>query len=126
MRNNIQWTPPPPLFQLSIMQLVAARAIRIDDRANPHRAELLAAKEGLIFAWDAGFHHAIMEGDAHNVYESIEYAAKDLSYNASIIRDIVMFASWFSSFKCGFIVREYNKVADYLAHRAIRRVLVCG
>lgn len=58
-----------------------------------HSYILLAAREGLLFAWKSGFHKVILKGDAKNVYDSIEKAEEDLCYNDSIIRDIVMYAS---------------------------------
>ena len=89
------------------------------------KAELFAAKEGLIFA---GFRRVrvILEGDASNVYTSIEGSAEDLSYDGSILRDIVMYASWFDSFTCGSIPRDCNRVADVLAHKALKMILVYG
>ena len=65
----------------SVGSFMAARVIIIDVCADPHRAELLVAREGLIFAWDAGFRRVILEGDARNVYESIKGVEEDFSYN---------------------------------------------
>ena len=120
MRSNVHWAPPPTnyykinvdaslsvehnaiglgiIIRDSVGSFMATRAIRIDDCADPHRAKLLAAREGLIFAQDAGFCRVILEGDAQNVCKIIKGAKEDFSYNGSAIRDIVMFASWFSSF----------------------------
>ena len=85
-----------------------------------HRAELMAVREGLIFPWDTGFRKIILEGDAHNIYDCIKGANDDLSHNGSILRDIVMYASWFISFRSDHIFGECNKVVDFLAIKALR------
>ena len=72
---------------------MAGRILQIQACTDPHRAELLAAREGLPFAWENGFQKVILEGDARKVYDSIERADDDMSYNGSILRDIVMYAS---------------------------------
>ena len=47
------------------------------DCIDPHKAELIAAREGLLFAWELGFRRVYLEGDAKNVYsrlkDSMEY-----------------------------------------------------
>ena len=142
MQRNLNWQPPPENWykvnvdaaistDLNITGLgvvvrdssgmfMAARALKIEGCLDPHRAELLAAREGIIFAWDAGFRQIILEGDARNVYSSIENSEEDLSYNGSIIRDIALFASWFYAFKCSAIPRDCNRCADFVARKAIR------
>ena len=99
---------------------MAARAMINEGCFDPHRAELLAAREGIIFARDARFRQIILEGDARNVYSSLENSEEDLSYNGSIIRDIALFASWFYAFKCSVIPRDCNRCADFVARKAIR------
>lgn len=111
--NHVHWTPPPKdCYKINVVasiehnvigigvvirdfagRFLAGRAIKLDGCADPHRAELLAEREGLIFVWDAGLRHVILERDASNVCDCIEGVAEDLSYNGSIIKDIVMFAS---------------------------------
>ena len=73
----------------------------------------MAARKGLKFAWSAGFRRVHLERDA---YTSIQGAEDDLSYSGSILRDIVMYPSWFFSFNSGFIPKECNRVAHYLTH----------
>ena len=99
---------------------IAARAMRIEGCFDPHHVELLAAREGLIFAWDAGFRQIILEGDARNLFNSIESSKEDLSYNGTILRDIVMFALWFYAFNCSAVPGNCNRHADFVAKKAIR------
>ena len=63
---------------------MAGKAVQLMGSPEPHRAELLAAKEALL-----GFTRVILEGDARNVYNKIESVEDDLSYNGSIIRKIL-------------------------------------
>ena len=81
------------------------------DCHDPHSAELIEAKEGLPFTWKMGFRRVYLEGDAQNVYTSIQDSSEDLTYNGSILQDIYLYAFWFSFFYCSFIPRECNYVA---------------
>ena len=90
---------------------MATKAMIIEGCSEPHRAELLAPREGLLFAWKAGFHRVFPEGNAKNVYSGIKKAKKDLSANGSILNNILMYPTWFSAFDCGSISRTCNKVA---------------
>ena len=99
---------------------MAGKSVQLAGCLEPHRAELIEAREALLFAWDASFRRVILEGDATNVYSNIESVEDDLSYNGSILRDIVLYAIWFPSFRSSSISRERNRVADFLAHKAVR------
>ena len=72
---------------------MAGKTMEIVGCSSPHRAELVAVREALIFTWEAGFQQIILEGDARNLYTCINSSDEDLSHNGSIIRDIVMYAS---------------------------------
>ena len=91
---------------------MAGKAVQLMGCPEPHRAELLAAKE-------AGFTRVILEGDARNVYNKIESAEDDLSYNGSIIRHIILYATRFHMFRSSSYPTECNRVADFLATKAL-------
>ena len=87
-----QWEPPPPgvaKFNTDAAVIVAKQAVGVgiiirDNRCrclpaktakihgdlDAHRAEAIATKEGLLFAWEKGFKYIILEGDARNIFES--------------------------------------------------------
>ena len=83
---------------------------------DPYHAELLAAIDGLLFAWELSFRRVILEGDAQLVYSSIKDLREDHSYNSTILQDIWLYASWFDFCECNYIRRLCNKVNDELAH----------
>ena len=87
---------------------------------DPHRVELLVAKEVLLFAWEVGFTRFILEGDTRNVYNKIESAEEDLSYNGSIFSDIILCATCFYIFRSNSIPRECNTVVDFLGKKALK------
>ena len=90
-----------------------------NDCEDPHRAELIAAREGLLFVWELGFQRVILEGDAKVAYSSIKENRDDFPYNGSILRDIFLYASWFDCFDCGFVPRSCNSIANFLANKAL-------
>ena len=53
--------------------------------------------------------------------QSIRNPAMDYSYNGSILRDILFYASWFCCFDGNHISRSCNAVAHELAHRGSSR-----
>ena len=59
-----------------------------------------------------------LEVDAKNVWRSITEGEHDRSYGGNILRDIFAYCSGFSSFKCKFVARQCNRVADVLANSA--------
>ena len=88
-------------------------------RLDPFCAELLAAKEGLLFAWELRFRRVILESDAQLVYFSIRDPKEDHYYNSAILRDISLYASCFD---CNFVSRLCNRVANELAHLNSSRI----
>ena len=92
-------------------------AIRIDGCADPHRAESLAAREGLIFAWNTGFHHVILEGDAHNVYESIKGVQKIFLTMVLLLEILLCLLLGFLDLNVGLLLENVTKLP---------RILVCG
>ena len=82
------------------------------------RAEAIAVKEGLLLAWELGFHLIILKGDAKNVFTNFKDWNSDLSYSGAILVDAMYIASWFSYFKACFVPRHCNQVVDHLASLA--------
>ena len=85
---------------------------------NPYAGELIAVKEGLMFAIRLGFDKVVLEGDALNVISSITDNVEDRSYNGNILGKINLYSSFFRSFVCKAIPRHCNKVADALTNYA--------
>ena len=55
-----------------------------------------------------------LEVDARNVWKSISEGEQDRSYGGNILRVIFVYSSSFFNFKCNFMPRQYNLVADTL------------
>ena len=99
-----------------IGSFMAARTQRLDGEGDPYIGKLLAARAGLLLAWDLGFEKVELETDALNVYRSIKDGIEDISYNGNILRDIFLYSSWFKCFDCMFAPRCCNKFADAVAN----------
>ena len=54
--------------------------------------------------------------DVKNAYNFIKERSEDYTNNGSILKDILMFASWFIHFDYGFDHSDDNWVADHLAY----------
>ena len=52
------------------------------------------------------------------LYTIIRDSKDDLSHNGLMMRDSFMYANWYTHLDCGFIHRDCNKVANFLAHWA--------
>ena len=75
---------------------------------DAHRAEAIAAKEGLMFAKEMGLNSIILEGDAKNVFETFESSEEDLCLTGIILAEAYSTASWFHPFKPYFVLRICN------------------
>ena len=71
---------------------MAAKAMTIARWMDPLRAELLAIKEGLLFAWDLGIRSIHLECDLQSIVSSIAEPDQHLSYNGAIVRGICIYA----------------------------------
>ena len=76
-----------------------------------HGAELIAAREDLVFVWELGFRRVILEGEAKNVCSCIKDSTEDFTHNGSLLRDIFLSAFWFLCFDCVYVPRTCNRVA---------------
>ena len=82
------------------------------------RAEAIAARDRLRFAFDFGIRKIILEGDAKLIIDSFERNSVDLSYNGNILADAYRLATKFNFFKANFVPRRCNMVADRIASLA--------
>ena len=67
------------------------------------QSEIIAAKEGMLLAWELGIRSIVLEGHAKNVIECFESSEEDLSDNGVILADAFNIASWFSYFSPHFV-----------------------
>ena len=59
-----------------------------------------------------------LEVDAKNVWKSILESENDRPCAWNIVRDIYWYSSWFRNFRCKFVLRQCNRVADIFASYA--------
>lgn len=85
--------------------VLAAKIQRFPGDIDARRAETIAAKEGLLLAWELGFKSIILEGDANGVFDNFGAWNYDLSQSGAIMHDTIHIVSWFSFFKACFIPR---------------------
>ena len=71
-------------------------------------------KVGIQFAKELGKQRVELEVDAKNVWRSISEGEQAQSYGGNILKDTFVFSSSFSSFKCNYVPRQCNRVANTL------------
>ena len=79
------------------------------------RAELSAAREGVMLALELGLRFVILEGDSMVAFNSSLW---DLSYNWTLVHDICYTGLRFDRFKAQCVFRIGNRVANALSHYA--------
>ncbi|XP_016649695.1 PREDICTED: uncharacterized protein LOC107881115 [Prunus mume] len=79
-----------------------------------------AAKEGLQFAYDLGFHDIVLEMDTQGVVDRINSNEECFEAEGNIVEDIKEMQGWFRSFSCNWQRRKGNKVAHELAQFGTR------
>ena len=96
-------------------QFIAGKSQAIQGITDLIEGELMAAKEGLHYAWGMGFTKVFLEGNSRNMIDHIKGGIEDTSSHGSILRDIFSFVSRFYKFDCGYVPQECNSVANFLA-----------
>ena len=80
--------------------------------------KIIAAKEGLLMAWEMEFQSIILEGDAKEVFKNFNSSSTDLSHSSVILHDTTIVSLWFDYFSAIFVQSEYSSVTDCLADLA--------
>ncbi|KAI3933710.1 hypothetical protein MKW92_052576, partial [Papaver armeniacum] len=87
---------------------------------DPEQAEALAAFEAIRWAKDKGVTELHLEGDSERVVKALNGTKGIMNWiNAGIIRDSIFILNTFSTWKCTFVHREANNVADTIAKKAL-------
>ena len=78
-------------------------------------AELVAAREAIVFAVEAGFSNLVLEGDNLVVMNSLQSSKDDLASGGTIVADIINLRALCPSIEFTFVKREGNSVAHEFA-----------
>lgn len=135
-----QWLAPPSgCVKINVDAAVSLGGLRVglgvvarDDRGlvlcsqftcvegfySPHVAEILAAREGILLASKHQWNHVILESDAKNVINSINFS-DHFGDNESVISVLRLLGFKFSSFQAIHCRRAANEVAHLLASKGL-------
>ena len=81
--------------------------------------DALAALKALSFAFELGFHSAILEGDSLGPIQALKSEERSLSPTGLLIEDVKMFSNNFVKLLYSHIKRNDNRVAHSLAKNAL-------
>ena len=98
-----------------VMATLSSKGLAV---TNSEKAEVLACRQAMEFALDAGFSNLIMEGDNSNVMQSIVSAQTDWSCLGNLYDDICCLAGRLRHVEFRGIRRTANGVAHSLARFA--------
>ncbi|CAL8993894.1 unnamed protein product, partial [Prunus brigantina] len=101
-------------------EFIAACSRQVIGHFSAQAMELIAAKEGLQFAYDLGFRDIVLEMDAQGVVDRINSDEECFEAEGNLVEDIKEMQGWFRSFSCNWQRREGNKVAHELAQYGTR------
>ena len=96
-------------------QFMGAKSIQRNGSINSTRGELMAIREGTLFAKELGCSKICVESDCKESINKLIDELPDFSHNGSIVLDIFSFAQCFNAFYCSFVPWRFNCVADTLA-----------
>ncbi|KAH0980616.1 hypothetical protein GBA52_007793 [Prunus armeniaca] len=99
--------------------LMGAISVPITGCFSAKITELLAIREGLQFAWEAGYDSLVVETDAKNAINDIVSGTEAFGVAGGIINDIHMLSRNFDSLSFVFAPRLCNTMADRLAKFAL-------
>ncbi|KAI5335462.1 hypothetical protein L3X38_025595 [Prunus dulcis] len=101
-------------------EFTAACSRQVVGHFSAQAMELIAAKEGLQFAYDLGFRDIVLEMDAQGVVDRIKSNEECFEAEGNLVEDIKEMQGWFRYFSCNWQRREGNKVAHELAQYGTR------
>ncbi|XP_007216027.2 uncharacterized protein LOC18782446 [Prunus persica] len=104
--------------------LMGAISVPITGCFTAKITKLLAIRESLQFAWEAGYDSLVVETDAKNAINDIVYGTEAFGVAGGIINDIHMLSRNFFSLSFVFAPRLCNTVADRLAKFALGSVSI--
>ncbi|PON82316.1 hypothetical protein TorRG33x02_219320 [Trema orientale] len=100
--------------------VVAALARRVNGVLSVENTELIALREGLRFAIDAGCPPSIAECDALKIVNGLK-SLNPLAVNAPLFSNVLSFMSFARCGSCHYIFRCGNRVAHNLASHIFTR-----
>ena len=114
-RRNMRWQLPPEDVCKVNADTALSTKLELYWNWGSLQGRIIGSKGRSCLCMGCRFQeHNSRRGCSH-VYNCIEGTHDDLSNNGSILKDFVLCASWFRSFICGYIFRECNEGADFLA-----------